>query len=113
MRSNGQTGWSDGTRTCLKNWNRFDRSSGVFFSNSRTETVGYSACDGVCFDSRSERIFVETYNGSGNEALLAVVAVPGISNLRVINTPNSSTPAASPNISFIINYLQAYFNFVQ
>jgi len=34
---------------------------------------------------------------------LAVVAVPRINKLRVINTLNSSTPVASTTISFIIN----------
>jgi hypothetical protein len=46
-------------------------------------------------------------------AFLAVVAVPRINKLRVINTLNSSTAAASTNISLIINCLQAHFNFVQ
>jgi len=47
------------------------------------------------------------------EPFLAVVAFHRINNLRVINTANSSTPVASTNISFIINRLQTYFNFVQ
>jgi len=46
-------------------------------------------------------------------AFLAVLAIPRINNLRVINTPNSSTPAASTNTLFIINHLQKNFNFVQ
>jgi hypothetical protein len=45
----------------------------------------------------------------GNGTLFAVVAVPGISNLRVVNTLNSSTPVASQNISFIINCLRKTF----
>jgi len=53
------------------------------------------------------------YNGSGNEAFLALVALLGINNLRAVNTVISSTPAASTNISFIINYLKTHFNFVQ
>jgi hypothetical protein len=62
---------------------------------------------GVC-RTQSKSIFVQsTYSGSGNGAFLAVVAIPRINNLRVIHTPNSSTPAAS-TMSFIINYLQAW-----
>ena len=53
-----------------------------------------------------------TYNGSGNGAFLAVVAVPRINKLRVINTLNSSTPAAS-TMSFIINRLQTHRFFDQ
>jgi hypothetical protein len=41
------------------------------------------------------------------------VAIPRINKLRVINTLNSSTPAASTSISFIIICLQTTFNFVQ
>jgi|GEM_PF-4660503 hypothetical protein len=44
---------------------------------------------------------------------LPVVAVPRISNLRVINIVISSTLAASTNNLFIIIYLQTHFNFVQ
>jgi len=51
--------------------------------------------------------------GSGNGAFLAVVAVPRINKLRVINTANSSPPVSSANISFIINNLLTQFNFVQ
>ncbi|MGB8760178.1 MAG: hypothetical protein WCD01_04740, partial [Candidatus Sulfotelmatobacter sp.] len=39
--------------------------------------------------------------GSGNGAFLAVVADPRINKLRVINSLNSSTPAASTTIRFI------------
>jgi len=49
----------------------------------------------------------------GQWGLLAVLAIPRINNLRVINTPNSSTPVASKDISFIINCVQTQFNFVQ
>jgi hypothetical protein len=52
------------------------------------------------------------YNGSGNEAFLALVALLGI-NLRSVNTVISSTPAASTNLSFIISNLLTHFNFVQ
>ena len=63
---------------------------------------------------RGKSIFVqETYNGLGNGAFLAVVADPRISNLRVVNTLISSTPAASTNLSFIISNLLTHFNFVQ
>jgi hypothetical protein len=51
------------------------------------------------------------YNGSGNEAFLALVALLGI-NLRSVNTVISSTPAAT-NLSFIISNLLTHFNFVQ
>ncbi len=46
-------------------------------------------------------------------AFLAVVAVPRINKLRVINILNSSTPAASTNNLCIINDLLTTFNFVQ
>jgi hypothetical protein len=48
-----------------------------------------------------------TYNGIGNGAFLAVVAIPRINNLRIINALDSSTPAASTIIKIIINGLQA------
>jgi hypothetical protein len=41
-----------------------------------------------------------TYNGSGNGAFLALVAVPRINKLRVINTLNSSIPTASTTIHY-------------
>jgi hypothetical protein len=44
-------------------------------------------------------------------AFLAVVAVPRINKLGVINTLNSSTPVASTTNSFIINCLLTDFNF--
>jgi hypothetical protein len=49
----------------------------------------------------------------GNGAFLAVVAVPRISNLRVVNIVISSTPAASTNNVFIISSLLTLFNFAQ
>ena len=52
-------------------------------------------------------------HGSANGAFLAVVAVPRINKLRIINTLNSSTPVASTTISFIITCLLTYFNLVQ
>jgi hypothetical protein len=48
-----------------------------------------------------------------NGGFLAVVAVPRINKLRVINALISSTPAASTNVLFIINYLWTSFDFVQ
>ena len=44
---------------------------------------------------------------------MAVAAFPRINNLHALNTLISSTPAAFTNISFIINCLLTYFNFVQ
>jgi len=48
---------------------------------------------------QSEKVF--SYNKRTMDRamgpFLAVVAVPEISNLRVIDTPNSSTPGASTN----------------
>jgi hypothetical protein len=43
---------------------------------------------------------------TGAGALQAVVAVPGINKLRVVNTQNSSTPVASISNSRIISALQ-------
>jgi hypothetical protein len=47
--------------------------------------------------------------GLGNGAFLAVVAVPRINKLRVINALNASTPAASTTLC-IFNKLRAYRN---
>ena len=47
-------------------------------------------------DSGAKTNFVQlTYNGSGNGAFLAVVAVRRINKLRAVNILISSTPAAS------------------
>jgi len=68
----------------------------VFFSVYPGESMEYCGRCVVAAGLQSESILVQqTYNGSGNGAFLAVVAVPRINNLRVINTLNSSTPAAS------------------
>jgi len=50
-------------------------------------------------------------SGSQNQqwAFFALLAVPRISNLRVLNTLDSSTPAASTTISFIIDRLPTHF----
>ena len=87
--------------------------SQVFFrsiSESLWDTVGT-----VWGLPNSEREYFRTINVQwiGNGAFLAVVAVPRINKLRVINIVISSTPVASKNIYFIINYLQTHFNFVQ
>jgi hypothetical protein len=47
----------------------------------------------------------KTYNGSGNGAFLAVVAVPRINKLCAVNTLDRPTPTPPP--FFIINQLQA------
>jgi|GEM_PF-4197485 len=44
---------------------------------------------------------------------LAFVAVPGINNLRPVNTPNSSTPAASTTLLVILSYFPAQRRTVQ
>jgi hypothetical protein len=63
----------------------------------------------------SEREYFRTIDVQwiGQWAFLALVALPRINNLRAVNIVISSTPAASTDISFIINYLLMYFKFVQ
>jgi hypothetical protein len=61
-----------------------------------------------CVGSAGLRAKVFSYNGSSNGALLAVVAVPKINKLRVINTLNSSTPAASTIILFIFSIVYGH-----
>ena len=45
-------------------------------------------------------------NGSGNGAFFALVALPGINNLRAVNREISSTPAASTINQFITYNMQ-------
>jgi hypothetical protein len=80
-----------------------------------SETYGILAC-GRLFTSRNAKGFSynkRTYNGIGNDAFFAPLAIRRINNLCAVNTLNSSTPVASINISFIIMHLHTRLNFVQ
>jgi len=80
--------------------------SSVFFSIRPGESMGYCGHYEGLRDSRA-RAF--SYNKRTMDRamgpFLALVAVPRINKLRVLNTLDSSTPAAS-TIFFIINQLQ-------
>jgi len=76
-----------------------------FFSIHPCQSMGYCGRHGGR-GTASESIFVQkSYNGSGYGAFLALVAVPRINKLRVVNTLNSSTPAAPTIIYFVISTL--------